>query len=151
MDRGRPGFRQSSTCSALLRYRTRETAAFRLRGFHPLRRAFPDPSTMHRFSPNSPGCPRTALQPRLLRFGLFRFRSPLLPESLLISFPELLRWFTSLSMALPPYFIQARNAGLSPCGLPHSAVRGSADVCSSPRLFAAYHGLLRLTAPRHPP
>ena len=25
------------------------------------------------------------------------------------------------------------------------------DMCSSPRLFAAYRGLLRLTAPRHSP
>ena len=36
-------------------------------------------------------------------------------------------------------------------GLPHSATHGSKDVCSSPWLFAAYHGLLRLIAPRHPP
>ena len=36
-------------------------------------------------------------------------------------------------------------------GLPHSVIRGSQDVCSSPRLFAAYHDLLRRIAPRHPP
>ena len=36
-------------------------------------------------------------------------------------------------------------------GLPHSAICGSKDVCSSPQLFAAYRGLLRRTAPRHPP
>ena len=36
-------------------------------------------------------------------------------------------------------------------GLPHSVIRGSQDVCSSPRLFAAYHDLLRQIAPRHPP
>ena len=36
-------------------------------------------------------------------------------------------------------------------GLPHSATHGSKDVCSSPWLFAAYHGLRRLIAPRHPP
>ena len=36
-------------------------------------------------------------------------------------------------------------------GLPHSAICGSQDVCSSPQLFAAYRGLLRRTAPRHPP
>lgn len=38
-----------------------------------------------------------------------------------------------------------------PAGLPHSAISGSRDVCSSPKLFAAYHGLLRQRAPRHPP
>ena len=69
----------------------------------------------------------------------------------LISFPVLLRWFTSHSFAPQTYFIQSRGDGISAAGLPHSAVRGSPDMCSYPRLFAAYHGLLRLTAPRHPP
>ena len=36
-------------------------------------------------------------------------------------------------------------------GFPHSDIRGSMDICSSPRLFAAYHVLLRLPVPRHPP
>ena len=39
----------------------------------------------------------------------------------------------------------------SSCGFPHSDIRGSRDICSSPRLFAAYHVLLRLSVPRHPP
>ena len=47
----------------------------------------------------------------------------------------------------------------SPCGvivlltigLPHSDIRGSNLVCKSPRLIAAYHVLLRLQEPRHPP
>ena len=37
------------------------------------------------------------------------------------------------------------------CGFPHSDIHGSKDICSSPRLFAAYHVLLRLLVPRHPP
>ena len=41
--------------------------------------------------------------------------------------------------------------GLLPAGLSHSAIRGSILVCKSPRLFAAYHVLLRLQEPRHPP
>ena len=36
-------------------------------------------------------------------------------------------------------------------GLPHSDISGSIPVCSSPELFAAYHVLLRLRKPRHPP
>ena len=36
-------------------------------------------------------------------------------------------------------------------GLPHSDIRGSSDIGSYPRLFAASHVLLRLAAPRHPP
>ena len=42
----------------------------------------------------------------LLWFGLLRFRSPLLTESLLISVPGLLRWFTSPSLTPVSYFIQ---------------------------------------------
>ena len=41
--------------------------------------------------------------------------------------------------------------GLQPAGLPHSDICGSTLVCSSPQLFAAYHVLLRLWEPRHPP
>ena len=41
--------------------------------------------------------------------------------------------------------------GIPPCGFPHSDIRGSMDVCSYPRLFAAYHVLLRLPVPRHSP
>lgn len=84
----------------------------------------------------------------LLRFGLLRFRSPLLTESLLISFPVLLRWFTSHSLSLQAYFIQLRSAYIAVCGLPHSAIPVSLDMCSSTRLFAAYHGLLRPASPQ---
>src|SRR5574344_432533 len=50
-----------------------------------------------------------------------------------------------------PILFRRRSARIAPRGLPHSAIRGSMDMCSSPRLFAAYHGLLRLAAPRHSP
>ena len=36
-------------------------------------------------------------------------------------------------------------------GLPHSDICGSIRICQSPQLFAAYHVLLRLPEPRHPP
>ena len=36
-------------------------------------------------------------------------------------------------------------------GLPHSDIHGSKVICTSPQLFAAYHVLLRLREPRHPP
>ena len=36
-------------------------------------------------------------------------------------------------------------------GLPHSEMRGSAGMCPSPRLIAAYRVLRRLSDPRHPP
>ena len=34
---------------------------------------------------------------------------------------------------------------------PHSEISGSMDICSSPKLFAAYHVFHRLLVPRHPP
>ena len=40
---------------------------------------------------------------------------------------------------------------LSSAGFPHSDICGSSDICSLPQLFAAYHVLLRLLVPRHPP
>ena len=40
---------------------------------------------------------------------------------------------------------------MSLSGLPHSEILGSKPVCGSPKLFAAYHVLHRLLAPRHSP
>ena len=69
-----------------------EDFGFCIRGCHALRRTFPDASAILVFL-TLPG-------------GLLPFRSPLLRESRLISFPGLLRWFTSPSFASVPYFIQ---------------------------------------------
>ena len=41
--------------------------------------------------------------------------------------------------------------GVFPAGFPHSDISGSLDICSSPKLFAAYHVFHRLLVPRHPP
>ena len=41
--------------------------------------------------------------------------------------------------------------GVFPGGFPHSDISGSMDICSSPKLFAAYHVFHRLLVPRHPP
>ena len=49
------------------------------------------------------------------------------------------------------YLIQRRMTGYCPAGFPHSDIPGSMDICSSPRLFAAYRVLLRLLVPRHSP
>ena len=49
------------------------------------------------------------------------------------------------------YLIQRTLHGYCPCGLPHSEIRGSRDICSSPRLIAACHVLRRLLMPRHSP
>ena len=49
------------------------------------------------------------------------------------------------------YFVQRRMTGYCPAGLPHSEISGSKDICSSPKLIAACHVLLRLLMPRHSP
>ena len=51
----------------------------------------------------------------------------------------------------PPFALTLSVTGLQPAGLPHSEITGSKPVCSSPVLIAAYHVLLRLQKPRHPP
>ena len=40
---------------------------------------------------------------------------------------------------------------VSSAGFPHSDTSGSLDMCSSPKLFAAYHVFHRLPVPRHSP
>ena len=54
---------------------------------------------------------------------------------------------------VPPVklWIHLTVPGFFPGGFPHSDTRGSMDICSSPRLFAAYRVFLRLSVPRHPP
>jgi hypothetical protein len=44
-----------------------------------------------------------------------------------------------------------RCRGITRDGFPHSDIPGSTLACSSPRLFAACHVLLRRLVPRHPP
>ena len=51
----------------------------------------------------------------------------------------------------PTFALYITVTGLQPVGLPHSDISGSKVVCTSPKLFAAYHVLLSLLEPRHPP
>ena len=127
-----------------------EPAAFRIRGFHPLWQAFPSLSAMLPVY-NSAPYGTTALQPRLIdglgssNFARRYFRNHyyfLLPGYLDGSVPP---------VSLPHTMYSYADNRLAPVGLPHSAIDGSKDVCSFPSLFAAYHGLLRLNTPRHPP
>ena len=47
--------------------------------------------------------------------------------------------------------VHTRMAEVCSAGFPHSDISGSMDICSSPKLFAAYHVFHRLSVPRHPP
>lgn len=116
--------------------------------FHLLHLSLPIPR-------RGPTTPETSL-----RFGLFRFRSPLLTESILFLFLRLLRCFTSPGIAC--FFLPSpcatswlrgfgkRRWRITTIRLPHSEISGSKRICRSPKLIAAYHVLHRLLAPRHP-
>ena len=61
-------------------------------------------------------------------FGLFPFRSPLLRESRLISFPWLLRCFTSPSILSSTYVFSRGSPSIKSEGFPHSEISGSTPV-----------------------
>ena len=120
--------------------------ALRLRGFHPLRRDFPDPSA---------GLVRDVRGPNpgvhALRFGLFRFRSPLLPKSFFIFSSSGYLDVSVRRVPFPKLWIGFGMTEGCSVGFPHSETRGSKPICGSPRLIAAYRVFRRLLVPRHPP
>ena len=65
-------------------------------------------------------------------------------------FLRLLRCFSS-PVPLLTLCIGVRILEVCSSGFPHSEISGSKDICSSPKLFAAYHVFHRLLVPRHPP
>ncbi len=118
----------------------------RIRGFHPLLPVFPVP-----FS-----CPfqsRLQSEPRHARMTVWALPVPLAATpGIDVSFFS--SGYLDVSVHRVPLhnlWIQLWIHGVCPCGFPHSDIRGSRDICSSPRLFAAYHVFHRLSVPRHPP
>ena len=114
-------------------------------------------------SPSLAGFPKTILLDLLnqfrgpnpgvhaLRFGLFPFRSPLLWKSHVVFSSS---GYLDVSVHRVPFltlWIGVRILGVFPSRFPHSDISGSMDICSSPKLFAAYHVFHRLLVPRHPP
>ena len=92
----------------------------------------------------SPTTPNMQLLPDIThtRFSLFRFRSPLLTESRLLSLPVGTEMFHFPTFPLPALYIQAGVTGSARCpaGFPHSEILGSR--CAYP-LPEAYRRLLR--------
>src|SRR6201996_4571632 len=108
---GPPRFTRNFSGSVLLGNTPKSHAGFALRGCHPLRRPFPEPSATHmvshsspvrQYGPGGPATPVTQRLPAITRnwFGLFPFRSPLLRESRLLSLPAGTEMFHF--PALPP-------------------------------------------------
>ena len=88
------------------------------------------------------------------RFGLIRVRSPLLTESLLLSFPVGTEMFHFPTFPPTTLCVQVEVAGhYSGCfrGFPIRRSSDRSSFTSSPRLIAGYYVLHRLLVPRHPP
>ena len=100
---------------------------FRLQGYHLLWPDFPDCSTTI--------CSITTT-------GLFPFRSPLLRESRLISFPPVTEMFQFTGFAFNTYLFSVEY--LLRGGFPHSEIAGSKVVC---HLTDAYRRLPRPSSP----
>ena len=122
------------------------TLTLRLRGFHPVSPVFPVPFC----------CTHVSLmrsEPQSAR-ALVWALSISLAATLEIDVSFSSSGYLDVSVHRVPLhnlWIQLWIHGVFPCGFPHSEIRGSLDICSSPRLFAAYHVFLRLSVPRHPP
>ena len=85
------------------------------------------------------------------RFGLFRFRSPLLTKSHVVFSSSGYLDVSVHRVPLHTLWIGVWILEVCSSGFPHSDISGSSDICSSPKLFAAYHVFHRLLVPRHPP
>ena len=108
---------------------------FRLQGYHLLWPDFPDCSTRSL---------------RITTTGLFPFRSPLLRESRLISFPPVTEMFQFTGFASHAYLFSVQYRSKT-VGFPIRKSPGRSLFASSPTLIAGYHVLHRLLPPRHPP
>ena len=126
MEDGPPIFRQDFSCPALLVVNLVPHVPFRIRDYHPLRSAFPD----------------CFAKDRAITNRLFRFRSPLLSESRLMSFPRATEMFQFTRFASHSYVFTMRYPLLG--GFPHSEISGSKLICQLPE---AYRRLSRLSSP----
>ena len=126
LEDGPPIFRQDYTCPALLVVSSVPHRSFHVRDYHPLWSTFPDRSVK--------SC---AITNRLLRF-----RSPLLSESRLMSFPRATEMFQFTRFASHSYVFTVRYPLLG--RFPHSEISGSKLICQLPE---AYRRLSRLSSP----
>ena len=131
---GPRGFGQDYSCPALLRWRLKRDR-LPVRGCHPLCRRFPDGFPFPRAPSN--GAPTTPGRPQPPRFGLIPFRSPLLGESIFLSFPAGIEMFQF--PALAPL------AGCAP------SKRAGCPIRTPPDLIALPGEFRRSTRPSSPP
>ena len=92
LEDGPPIFKQDFSCPALLVANLVPHVSFHIRGYHPLWPAFPSCS----------------VKSRAITCRLFRFRSPLLSESRLMSFPRATEMFQFTRFASHTYVFSVR-------------------------------------------
>jgi hypothetical protein len=151
LEGGPPRFRPCFTRMVLLRNAHREAGAFRLRDDCPLWCTVPRASAIRRlgnsrwgmYTPGrTPYNPGPATRTRLHRPGLgwIPFRSPLLGESRLISFPPGTEMFQFPGLSRRTYVFSTPYRRITSGGFPHSGIRGSKAI---QRLLAAYRSRSR--------
>ena len=119
---------------------------FRLQGFHLLWRTIQVLRLASRIPSNSPTTPRGIAS---FGFRLLPVRSPLLGESIFLSFPPGTEMFQFPGLASCTYGFSTRYRLRG--RFSHSDISGSTSIRDSPKLFATYYVLHRLFVPRHPP
>ena len=136
-------FGQDSSCPALLRWPPCHDSS-PVRGYHPLRPAFPGRSG------SSPCALGGSYYPAPASTGpVWAPASSLAATGAIDVFFLLLRVLRCFSSPRSPTLLSV--TGLLPAGLPHSDTHGSIPACGSPCIFAACRVLPRLRKPRHPP
>ena len=119
---------------------------FGYRGFHSLRPDFPVRSPILRLPQRSPG--------RNARITVWALSISLAATLEIDKFSFSSSGYLDVSVPRVPHVqlcIHCTLTEVSSAGFPHSDISGSLDMCSSPKLFAAYHVFHRLLVPRHPP
>jgi hypothetical protein len=114
--------------------------------------SFQRTSTRERIGNSTVADPTTPASPEgETGLGYVRFRSPLLSESRLLSFPPGTEMVHFPGFARVRLWIHRTVRRVYLRGFPHSEIPGSRPACGSPRLIAACHVLRRHLLPRHPP
>ena len=129
---------------------TTEWTLFRLRGFYPLRRTFPDRFFYKTHLWLLMSCPTTP-KSKLFGLGSSRFARRYSGNRIFFLFLQVLRCFSSLRLSSTRYVFTWRYYVIKHSGFPHSEISGSKLTYSSPKHIGVSAVLLRLLVPRHPP
>ncbi len=132
----------------ILRNSSPALSSLRLRGFHPLRQAFPGHFNLTGEEEAGSTTLHLPLVSCGIRFGLCPFRSLLVRASLLFSFPPPTKMFQFSGFP----FLTERHMFRRTCDKKsHSGILGSTAACAYPRHFAACRALRRRLKPSHSP